>query len=116
MEVLSVGLEAAVDEERGMQTQQAITQGSQASVQFGRIIHGVAVKMANRSTENGKGKSEIARRVGTDKSVILAITGGGAHAHDRELLERLVSAVADEVPPDTLKHLRSLIQEIKPAS
>ncbi|MFZ2569070.1 MAG: hypothetical protein WAX85_03065 [Minisyncoccia bacterium] len=84
---------------------------TEASEIFGRIIHGVAVEVAKKV---GKGKSELARRIGADKALIKTITLGGAHLYDREVLDRLISAVKDDIHPKELERVIQLVEQIKP--
>lgn len=95
------------------------TQAVEASEQFGRAIHGIAVVIAR---EGDGGKSLLARKIGKEKKVIQFITSGRAHEllspdHpdkiEPEVLDLLVTAVTPYVRPKTMGYLNDLAQKIK---
>jgi hypothetical protein len=90
---------------------QSVEERVKLSREFGRIIHSVAVRVARKNPDN-EGKSELARRIGTEKSVIQEITQGNAHMHDPDLLGRLIEAVSGEVDEKYLRRLEDIRSEL----
>jgi len=78
----------------------------QSANDFGQIVHRAAARLGS--------KTELGKKIGQDKAVIMQITRGKAHLlEDMKILDKLVEALASEVHPTELTRLRQLAKTMR---